>query len=103
MWFCGCLQPLDAYSPRAVWMARCGIIGVAGLVIVAFIVAYSEYFCRCQGIFCFSFCFFTHTKINLVGNDGLSDGVEEFSNGIVNDARDVSILFSNVLFCFVFF
>ena len=63
MWFCGCLQPSDAYSPRAVWMARCGIIGVAGLVIVAFIVAYSENFLSLSRHFLFLILFF-HTHKN---------------------------------------
>jgi hypothetical protein len=40
-WLNVCLTTtdVDAYSPRDVWIARCGTIGVVFMVLVAFIVA----------------------------------------------------------------
>jgi hypothetical protein len=56
----------DPYSPRSVWVVRCGVIMCAGILFIAFIIAQ-------------------------VGNTGLSNGIELYADTSVQRARDLAL------------
>jgi hypothetical protein len=56
----------DPYTPRSVWVVRCGVIMCAGILFIAFIIAQ-------------------------VGNTGLSNGIELYADTSVQRARDLAL------------